>query len=100
MNDLLIRKLNYTNPEFSKLSSVLDKETVPFNAISCADWNEYPYQPNVKFRIAHNSSSIFLNYKVEESDIKAVYDEDNRKVWEDSRIEFFISFNDFVATVL
>jgi hypothetical protein len=93
MNNVLVRKLNDTDPEVSQLSSILDRENVPFNSVSCANWSEYPYKPDVKFRIAHNGTNILLNYRVEESDIKAVCKDDNGKVWEDSCVEFFISFN-------
>ncbi|KAA6322316.1 hypothetical protein EZS27_028126 [termite gut metagenome] len=93
MNCLLIPKVKNTDREASGLSEFLDKASIPFQLISHVNWLEYPYKPDVKFRIAHNSRNIFLNYRVEESDIKAVCDEDNGKVWEDSCVEFFISFN-------
>jgi len=77
----------------SEMSFVFDKENLPFNFITHVNWEEYPYKPNVKFRIAHNDKNILLNYQVEEADIKAVCEEDNGKVWEDSCVEFFISFD-------
>ncbi|MDR3339061.1 MAG: hypothetical protein LBT25_03010 [Candidatus Symbiothrix sp.] len=92
MSQLLIKKLNAENLKVSELSFIFDKENVPFHSISCINWDEYPYQPDVKFRIAHTGNTILLNYRVEESDIKAVCDQDNGKVWEDSCVEFFISF--------
>jgi hypothetical protein len=90
---LLIQKVKNADGKASGLSESLDKEKIPFQLISHVNWMEYPYKPDVKFRIAHNSKNIFLNYRVEESDIKAVCNEDNGKVWEDSCVELFISFN-------
>jgi hypothetical protein len=89
-----IRKLNNIDLKASELSTFLDNEKIAFNSISYANWLEYPYRPDVRFRIAHNGTNILLNYQMEESDIKAVYNYDNGNVWEDSCLEFFISFND------
>ncbi|GHU61725.1 hypothetical protein FACS1894123_01530 [Bacteroidia bacterium] len=94
MNHLLINKLQQVNPKASELSSILGKENIPFHPVSHVNWTEYPYKPDVTFRIAHTGKHILLNYKVEESDITAVCDSDNGKIWEDSCVEFFISFND------
>ncbi|KAA6330340.1 hypothetical protein EZS27_020937 [termite gut metagenome] len=94
MNALLIQKVKNADGKASGLSESLDKEKIPFQLISQVNWSEYPYKPDVKFRIAHNSKNILLNYRVEESDIKALCEEDNGKVWEDSCVEFFISFNE------
>jgi hypothetical protein len=93
MNGLLIQKVKITDRKASGSSESLDKEKIPFQLISHVNWVEYPYKPDVKFRVAHNSTNIFLNYRVEELDIKGVCEEDNGKVWEDSCVEFFISFN-------
>jgi hypothetical protein len=92
MNKLLIKKLNGTNPEAAHLSAMLDEGKVPYHHIACAGWSEYPYKPEVKFRIAHNGSGILLSYRVDEADIKAACKDTNGKVWEDSCVEFFISF--------
>jgi hypothetical protein len=101
MNHLSIKKLNNTDIQLSNLSLIFDKEQVPFHLIDCVNWVDYPYKPDVKFRIAHNGTNIFLNYQIEETDIKAVCNEDGGKVWEDSCVEFFISFpnQDFYTNI-
>ena len=96
MNRLSVKKLNDANVKASELSLVFDKEQIPFHSIECVNWADYPYKPDVKFRIAHNGTHILLNYQVEESDIKAVCTEDDGKVWEDACVEFFVSFPDYV----
>lgn len=45
----------------------------------------------VSFSIGHDGSSIFLNYQVEEPQVRAVNTEFNSSVWEDSCVEFFFS---------
>jgi hypothetical protein len=89
---LIVLKVKTANWKASEVSSFFDKENIPFHSINHVNWAEYPYQPEVKFRIAHDGNNILLNYQVEESDITAVCNEDNGKVWEDSCVEFFISF--------
>ena len=92
MNRLTVKKISDAKITASALSFVFDKEQISFHPIACANWVDYPYKPDVKFRIAHNGTTIFLNFQVEESDIQAVCSEDDGKVWEDSCVEFFIAF--------
>jgi hypothetical protein len=92
MNRLFVKKLINVKITASELSFVFDKEQIPFHPVACVNWVDYPYKPDVKFRIAHNGTRIFLNFQVEESDIQAVCADDNGKVWEDACVEFFIAF--------
>lgn len=65
-----------------------------WHAIEQVNWpGEFPYKPVVNFQIAHNSSHIVLHYTVEEEYVKAKYIRPNESVWEDSCVEFFISFD-------
>ncbi|MCU4177279.1 carbohydrate-binding family 9-like protein [Carboxylicivirga sp. N1Y90] len=57
------------------------------------NWN-YPIDSEVHFDIAYDEGNIYLKYIVEESNVKAVYTNINEAVWEDSCVEFFISFGD------
>ena len=45
------------------------------------------------FNISHDEQHIYLKYFVQESNIKAVYKKFNDPVFEDSCVEFFISFD-------
>jgi hypothetical protein len=94
MKQLLVKRLNYEGLKAIELSDIFDKEALIFHPISSLNWPEYAYQPEVKFRIAHNGTHILLNYQVEETDIKAVCNQDNGKVWEDACVEFFIAFEE------
>ncbi|MBD5180330.1 MAG: hypothetical protein HDT01_03415, partial [Bacteroidales bacterium] len=61
--------------------------------IDTVNWKEYPYVPDVRFRIAHTGDAILLNYKVNEEAVRAVAEGDNGRVWEDSCVEFFVTFD-------
>lgn len=68
---------------------MLDKENVAFQPIATVNWAEYPYKPEVAFRVAHTDDAVLLHYKVTEASVRAKYAEDNGCVWTDSCVEFF-----------
>lgn len=80
------------NNNYSGLLEIFKGATV--HAIAEATWkDEYPDQPEVYFQIVYTSEAIFIHYKVREDYIKAQYIRPNEAVWEDSCVEFFISFD-------
>lgn len=92
MKTLVIKKIAAI-VRVEDISSCFDKEAVEYHTVSVVNWPEYPYQPDVKFRVAHDGENIYLNWKVDEKEIKAVCEEDGGAVWKDSCVEFFVSFN-------
>lgn len=62
--------------------------------IGQASWREeFPYTPDASFQILHTDDHVVLHYLIEEEDIKAVHTRTNEAVWEDSCVEFFVSFD-------
>lgn len=82
-------KVNDATPE--NVSALLDDNGIEFHPIDEINWKEFPYKPEVKFRMAHDGNVILLNYRVKEKSIRAKSDEDNKPVWADSCVEFFVS---------
>ncbi|MDR3286108.1 MAG: hypothetical protein LBT27_01525 [Prevotellaceae bacterium] len=78
------------NPDLNLISTVLDS-VIKFHKINNINWVEFDYKPEVKFAIAHNDNEIFIKYVVCENSIRAIYSENNGKVWTDSCCEFFVS---------
>jgi hypothetical protein len=76
-------------PELDRVLNALPKQ-----AIAEAPWPAYPYKPAVQFVMGYQANYIFLKYFVAEKAIRAVANQVNGKVWEDSCVEFFISFED------
>jgi len=70
-------------------SVVLEKGDIK---IDNNNWN-FPCDVNAKFNIAFNSDHIFLRFDVSEYETCALYTELNDPVYEDSCVEFFISFD-------
>ena len=74
-----------------QVSRVLD--VIVKNEIGNVPWSEFSYKPDCRFAIAHSGSSIFLKFFVTEKNVKARYNQANDPVYQDSCVEFFISFN-------
>lgn len=80
---------NITDPE--EVSPLLDKNRIEYNTVGHVNWEkEFPYKPEVRFRIAYTDSAILLDYEVSEATVRAVAGRDGDNVWEDSCVEFFI----------
>lgn len=90
MKTVTIRKIEKNNISADQVAAFFDNLKIPFHTIASCNWDEYPYQPEVTFRIAHDGSSIYLNYHVKEKSIRARYTKDNSMVWTDSCVEFFL----------
>lgn len=93
MKKLFVPKIEIpSNADIQYISEKL-KETNTED-IACLNWaDKYPYKPDVHFHIAHNNKAIFLQYGVQEKEIRATVTEDNGRVWTDSCVEFFLSFD-------
>ena len=80
------------HPNYHAVSQQM--ESLPWQDIAHVNWSEFPYKPDVKFQIAHDNQCIFIHYAVQEEFLKAQYVRINEAVWEDSCVEFFVSFDD------
>lgn len=63
---------------------------IPAESISCVNWAEYPYAPEVSVRLAYSEKALVLLYKVSEEHVLGNVLENNGPVWEDSCVETFI----------
>ena len=78
MKTLSVKKVNdsaITSAE--QIPTIFDIEQIPFNQIDCINWKDYPYHPDVKFRIAHTGNAILLHYCITEQSVRATAPEDN-----------------------
>lgn len=78
------------NLKAEQVIEILDRNNIPFEVVDNVNWSEYPYEPSMKFRIAHTGDKILVNYEVEEVSVRAVAPHDNGSVWEDACCEFFL----------
>ena len=94
MSSLKVPKVNIKIDSFNYFQLQNNLVDLAWHSISHVNWpEEYPYKPNVNFQIAHDDKTMYLHFVVEEEFVKAQYIRANESVWEDSCVEFFISFN-------
>lgn len=75
------------------VATALDSNHITFKPVNIVNWPEFPYKPEVEFRAAHTGDALLLNYHVTEEAVRAEAKTDNGPVWEDSCVEFFVSFD-------
>ncbi|WP_295728047.1 carbohydrate-binding family 9-like protein [uncultured Muribaculum sp.] len=92
---MVVKYIDEMYVDVTNLSELFDREGIQHFPISEVNWpEEYPYRPDVRFRMAHNGSSIMVEYIVKEDHVRAMAGMDNWHVWEDSCVEMFIAFDD------
>lgn len=64
--------------------------TLEEHPINIVPWPDGGPVPQAFFRIAHNDTAIFLQYRVREEAVRAVYLQSNDPVYRDSCVEFFL----------
>lgn len=75
--------------KFSSILDIPEKHSLEFHL-----WEKTVIRPEVSFSIAHNDHSILLKFFVQEEEIRASVNKINGPVWEDSCVEFFVSFDE------
>lgn len=91
MKKLFVSELKLRDDALETVSEALD--TCPVHPIEVVNWHEYPYQPDVKFRMGYTNDALHLKFIVHEKAVRAVNDQPNGAVWEDSCCEFFCDFD-------
>jgi len=97
MKQLSVERLENigSTTEIKVVSFLMDR--VKRNMLEQLPWAKYQYLPVVEFAIAYNTDAVFLKYYVTEKNTRAVNNAINGAVWEDSCVEFFISFEEEAA---
>ncbi|MEO6001011.1 MAG: carbohydrate-binding family 9-like protein [Chitinophagaceae bacterium] len=75
--------------EVFRLLNTVEKHTLQF-----VPWAAYPYKPSVIFSMAYNPSAFLLKFFVHKNQIRVLNYITNSAIWEDSCVEFSISFDD------
>lgn len=94
MKELSAPKIDLSHTTLDYYSLAQKLKAMEWHQIDQAPWKEqYPYQPIAKFQIAYDDRSIVLHYDIEEEFVKGQYIRPNENIWEDSCVEFFVSFD-------
>lgn len=89
-DELVIPYYKNIEADEKKLDILFD--SCPVNYIDQISWKKYPYKPEVTFKIAYSDQAIALKFEVNEQYLRINTFQTNGRVWEDSCVEFFISF--------
>lgn len=94
MKRLTVKKLDFTGIELDYSNLANELNDLDWNAIDEAPWKaEFPYTPQAKFQIAYDQNGIYLHYDIDEEFVKGEFIRPNENIWEDSCVEFFVSFD-------
>ena len=86
-----IRKIAGISPDDRAAVEQAFAELKP-RSIACCNWpEEFPYAPEVSFRMFHTGDWLMIRFDVAENYTAALVTEDNGQVWTDSCVEFFIA---------
>ncbi|MEA1784805.1 carbohydrate-binding family 9-like protein [Arenibacter sp. GZD96] len=77
------------NPTLEEVKVLLEKNT-DLHAIDQINWDSFPYQPEVRFRIGHHNDQIWLTFYVNEAHVLAQRTMTNSATHKDSCVEFFV----------
>ena len=92
MKHLNVPFLSGAAPEAQSVPQTLDANGVAWHEVGCNNWQaDYPYTPRAQFRIACTSEAFLLQYRADESTVRAQFGDDNGNVWTDSCMEFFLA---------
>lgn len=90
MKTLNVAKIEYTGEtDLNKIPQLLEEQTT-MHSIDVINWSEFPYKPNVSFRIGHANNQIWIVFYVTEKHVLAIRTTTNSSTHKDSCVEFFI----------
>ena len=83
----LLSEIDSSNPDI--IGDYLQRQ--PAQKINVINWDNYPYCPEVFFRIMYDDEAFYFRFDVNEKYIRARAATNNGFVWLDSCLEFFLS---------
>jgi len=90
MNAINIPYLQDLNNRDAQIASKILSAEKEYHVINNVNWPvKFPYCPESKFVIARSNSALYLKFQIKETNIRALYINDQEPVWEDSCVEFF-----------
>ena len=90
---LIVAKVAFSTPEpaLDEVKAKFDQAGIAWHAIEQVNWPDYPYKPEVEFRIMHSETEIYLQFHVKENGVRAIFGQDaGSRPWTDDCVEFFM----------
>lgn len=90
MQTLIIPRMAQAITSAANIPAAFAHANVAYTPVTCVNWPEsFPYKPVMEFAAAHTGDALLLHYRVEEQSVRAVAQQDQDNIWEDSCAEFF-----------
>ena len=90
-HSITIPQISALPHDAAEVPQLFDAMSVPYETIATVNWpDEYPYCPDIQFRMAWCTDGMVLHYRVSEQCVRATCGEDDGQVWTDSCVECFI----------
>ena len=90
MKDISIKFIpNLEQMQQEDIIETLSRETAA-ESVSCVNWQEYSYAPEVSLHLAYSEKALIALFKVSEEHVLGSVLNNNGPVWEDSCVETFI----------
>lgn len=90
---LLIPRLRSSAPVPPEEAAKILADEVEAHPMAFLNWPQHPYAPDVRFRIGHTGSEIWLRFDVTEARVRGLETRVNGEVYKDSCVEFFFAFD-------
>jgi len=90
---IIVAKVAFSTPEPSieEIQAKFDQAQVAWHAVDQVNWPEFPYKPEVEFRIMHSETEIYLQFHVRELGARATFGYDyGSQPYTDDCVEFFL----------
>ena len=89
---LKIPRIDSSVSAASDVPGLFGRYGVKFGTLDAVNWpSDFPYKPEVHFAFAHDTTNLYIHYKVVEDSLKGDFTDDFSNVWEDSCCELFIA---------
>ena len=89
---IIVAKVAFSSPapSFEEIDAKFESESIEWNAIDKINWESHTWKPDVSFRIMHSDTEIYIQYKVKQDCVRAVYSYDtDSRPYTDDCVEFF-----------
>ncbi|HUZ17658.1 MAG TPA: carbohydrate-binding family 9-like protein [Spirochaetia bacterium] len=90
MESLVVPRIHGSGSPVGELSRQLRREGAK-SALGYVPWPDFPYHPEVVFRIGHTGTEILIEFEVCEQSVRALATLTNSAVSEDSCVELFVA---------
>lgn len=87
---MVVKEIDFSGDVSPQEVSNMLEDQVDFHNLNLVNWQEFPYQPSVRFKMAHANNQIWLKFYIQEEHILAHMTKTNSATHKDSCVEFFL----------